>query len=337
MNSKPPAGLFLGLLNRETIINAQGEVFIDQPGGNLLQAAAGFGLWEERAGLVARVGADYPAEWIEGFWEQGFDVAGVKRLEESPDLRKFTAYVELEKAEHDEAIRHFAKLNRPFPKVLLGYEGKKHGLESLKKRGILSLREEDIPNEYAGAKFAHLCAMDYFSHQLIPPRLRELGCETITMDAGRGYLHPDYWNELPTLVSGLSTFLVEESEVRTAFGGRSEDLWEMAEILCSFNCQSVVIKRGSKGAFLFDKEKTMRIRMPDYPVQAKDIHSRSSSFSGGFLAGLVQGGDFLEACAFGLATASLASEGSGAFYVLGSIKGLAESRMESLVKAAQIV
>ena len=70
--------------------------------------------------------------------------------------------------------------------------------------------------------------------------------ELMTMDAGAGYMHPDFWNELPNLLSGLSAFLIEEDELRLVFGQRSDDIWEMAERLASFNCRAIVIKRGSR-------------------------------------------------------------------------------------------
>jgi len=330
-----PSSLFLGRLEREYLINPQGQVFIDQPGGNLLYAAAGFQLWEKKAGLLSRVGVDYPMDWLRDFERSGFEVRGVRKINEDIDQRTFTAYSDLEKIHHDQPISHFARLGLPFPKSLLGYERRPQSLDSLKKRPPLSLRDNDLPENYTGVEAAHLCSLDFFSHSLMPPALREKGTSTITMDAGAGYMHPDFWNELPNMLSGLSAYLIKEAELRIVFSGRSDDIWEMAEMLASFNCRAIVIKRESRGALLYDRDGQKHYRLPAYPSQARDLTGASSSFSGGFLAGLQESGDFLRACAYGGATQSLASEGSGAFYVLDSLKGLAESRMESLSQAAQ--
>ena len=89
MNTNIPDSLFLGQLEREYLINAQGQIFIDQPGGNLLHAAAGFHLWGQSAGLISRVGSDYPLEWLDGFEREGFDIAGIKQLDQTIDLRSF--------------------------------------------------------------------------------------------------------------------------------------------------------------------------------------------------------------------------------------------------------
>ena len=336
LNSKPDA-LFLGKLEREYLINAQKQVFIDQPGGNLLYAVAGFHLWKKRAGLLSRVGADYPTGWLGEFEEKGIDTSGVIKVSEDVDTRTFTVYGDFEQARHDQPIKHFADLGLPFPKSLLGYEGAKQSLDSRKKRAALSLRENDIGENYAGVQAAHLCSLDYLSHNLMPPALRAKGVRMMTMDAGAGYMHPDFWNELPNLLSGLDAFLIAEEELRVVFGQRSDDIWEMAERMASFNCRAIVIKRGSRGAFLFDGDAKKRYRLPAYPSQAKDWTGGSSSYSGGFLAGLQESKDVLRACAYGGATLSLASEGSGAFYVLGSLKGLAESRMNSISQGAQQV
>jgi len=45
-------------------------------------------------GLVARVGVDYPAEWLSTFARKGFDVRGVRVLSHPVDLRSFIAYSE---------------------------------------------------------------------------------------------------------------------------------------------------------------------------------------------------------------------------------------------------
>ena len=334
MNSKLDA-LFLGKLEREYLINAQKQVFVDQAGGNLLYAAAGFQLWGKKAGLFSRVGAGYPIGWLKKFEEKGFDISGVKQISEEVDLRTFTVYKDIEQAQHDQPIKHFADLGLPFPKSLLGFEGSRRSLDSRNKRAPLSLRENDLVEYSGGVQAAHLCSMDYFSHSLMPPALREKGVSLMTMDAGDGYMHPDFWNALPNLLSGLDAFLIEEEKLRLVFGQRSEDIWEMAERLSSFNCRAIVIKRGSRGSFVFDRDANKRYRVPAYPSQASDWTGGSSSYSGGFLAGLLESEDILRACAYGGATLSLASEGSGAFYVLGSLHGLAESRMTSLSQAAQ--
>lgn len=337
MSTTKPDAVFLGRLERQALINPAGEVFIDQAGGNLLYAAAGFRLWGNKPGLVTRVGNDYPQEWLEDFQRGGLDTLGIRALDKPYDLRTFTAYKDLHTIDTARPIRHFAKLGMPFPKSLLGYEGSSPERDNPKKRGALSLRKEDIPGSYSGTKAAHLCPLDFFSHSLMPTALRDSGITLITLEASSSYMFPDYWKGLSALLNGLSAFIVEEKLLRSLFKWRDLDLWEMAEALVSFNCASVLIRRGARGQALFDAVERRRLHIPAYPGRPKDLTAAGSSYSGGFLAGLIQNSDFLNAALFASATESLATEGSGAFYVMDSLPGLAQSRVDTLAEAVQAV
>lgn len=333
----PPSCLLLGRLQRDTIINAQGEVQIDQPGGNLLYAASAYQVWGDVPGLVSRVGSDYPAEWeaiIEG---RRLDTAGIRRLDQPADLRRFVAYSDVLTAHRENPIKFFAKHNLPFPKGLLGYGGQAPRLDSKRERDALSLRQEDMPEAYKGAKAAHLCPLDYHSHKLMPVVLRELGTQTITLDAARGYMHPDFIAEMPELVNGLTVFLSTEERLTTLFAGRSHDIWEMMAAMASFNCQAVVVHSVNRGHWLLEADSGKRWHAPAYPSRLSDITNAGSSFCGGFAAGLQRTQDLLRALLYGNALQSLAMEGSGAFYVGETLPGLAESRLQSLSDAVQAV
>jgi len=335
-----PRALLLGRLERHYLIPAQGQPLIDEPGGNLLYAAAGLSLWQPEStspGLLARVGRDFPSEWLHRFEELGFDITGIRILDEDHDLRSFIAYTDVNTAAYDQPIPHFARLGLPLPKSLLGYERPPYALDSLKQRGPLSLREGDLPSAYAGARHAHLCPLDYFSHILMPPILRTAGVEVMTLETSSAYMHPSFWNEISKLVSGLHTLHTTEKRLRTLFSGRSEDLWEMAERLTTMNCGAVLIRRDARGQFLYDARTGTRYHIPPYPSQPRDRTHEGSAFCGGYLASLLRADDPLRAALHGSVTASLAAEGSGAFYVMDSYVGLAASRLEALSRAVQVL
>lgn len=333
-----PACLLLGRLQRDTLINAQGQALIDRPGGNLLYAAAAYRLWGDKPGLISRVGNDYPNDWLEILQNKGLDTAGIKQLAEAHDPRRFTAYSDVLTEHRENPIRHFAKIGQPLPKALLGYQAQSLKLDPKRQRTALSLRQEDIPESYRSATAAHLCPLDYLSHSLMPAALRDAGVQTITLDAGRGYMHPDFWNEVPSLVNGLSVFLATEERLIGLFSGRGNgDIWEMIEMVASFNCQAVVIHSVTRGQWLYDTASRQRVHVPAYPSRLADITNAGSSFCGGFAAGLQRTQDLLRAVLYGNAISSLAMEGSGAFYVADSLPGLAESRLQSLLGAVQVI
>lgn len=333
----PPNCLLLGRLQRDTIINADGKVRIDQPGGNLLYAAAACRLWGANPGLIARVGSDYPSEWIDQLAARGLDIRGLRVLDEPLDLRRFIAYTDIDKPRSDHPIKHFADLGLPFPKILLGYQPPKRSFDSKRERPILALRKEDIPHAYHGAEAAHLCPLDLFSHGLMPATLREQGVTQITLEAGENYMQPRFWDAIPELVNGLTVFVVRDDQLRTLFAERNEDLWEMAEMLASFNCRAVLIRSAARGLWLYEAESGRRIHLPSFPARRYDVTDEGSSLCGGLLAGLVQSQDVQRALLVGAAIASLSVEGRGPFYVEDTLPGLIESRIESLEAAMQVM
>ena len=332
-----PALLLLGQLQRDTILTADGKAHIDQAGGNILYAAAACRLWGEKPGLVARVGSDYPAEWLVELADRGLDTQGIRIFEQSQDLRRFIAYTDTFTPHYDNPIKYFGSWGLPVPKALLSYADSRRQPDSKKERTSLTLRPKDLPGAYQGARAAHLCPLDYFSHSLMPAALREAGVGQITLEAAPSYMVSDFWNELPALVNGLSAFLVEEALLRALFAGRGEELWEMTEALAAYNCGAVVVRSAARGLWLYEVDNRKRSHLPPYPARTYDITDKGSSFGGAFAAELARSQDWERALLVGAATASLAVEGSGAFYVMDTLLGLAESRAQLLQAALKTV
>lgn len=322
--------LLFGQLARDTILPLEGKPQIDIPGGNLFYATAGLKLWSGSCGLVGRVGEDYPQEWFTLFDRQGLDRRGIRTLPEAVDVRAFYAYLDENTCQHDNPVSHFARLGEPFPKSLLGYTSPTFQLDSRTQPGKLSLRMNDIPQDYFDATAAHLCPMDFISHNLIPPALRRGQITTITLDPGPGYMTPIFWDDIPALVKGLSAFICSETKLASLFQGRSSDPWEMAETIASYGCEFVVIKRGARGQYLYDSVRKAGWQVPAYPARIVDPTGGGDAFCGGFLTTLRETYDPLEAVLRGSISASLVMEGSGPFYALDTLPSLPQARLESL-------
>jgi len=332
-----PACLLLGRLQRDTIITADGKARIDQAGGNLLYAAAACRLWGQNAGLVARVGNDYPAEWLQALADKGLDTRGVRILEQPQDLRRFIAYSGPFTPRGDRPIKHFAKWGLPLPKALLNYGTELPKPDSKKERNALTLKQQDLPLEYRGAKLAHLCPLDYFSHSLMPAVLRDAGVSQITLEAGSGYMHTNFWNEIPSLVNGLSAFITEEPLLKELFSGRAEGLWDMIEAIASYNCAAVIVRSAARGYWLYEAASRRRTQLPPYPARTYDITDYGSSFCGALAIELSRSQDWRRALLVGAGTASLAVEGSGPFYIMDTLPGLAEARARLLEEALKTI
>jgi cytidine kinase len=332
MEFTTPRFLIAGQLTRDYIILPNGQALTNQPGGNVLYAAIGLKVWEPDPppGIVARVGSDYPAEWLELIAEKGLDPHGVRILPDTVDVRSFAAYIDRDTRSNSDIVAHYARWGLPFPKDLLGFKPPSSSLNSRTQLQAISIRQGDVPQDFLDASAAHLCPVDYLSHSLLPAMLRQADFTTVTLDPAPGYMNPTFWNDVPGLVNGVTAFLPDEEELRALFQGKSSDLWEMASAIAAYGCELVVIKCGGRGQLLYDSATRGRWEVTPYPARVANLIGAGDAFCGGFLAGYRRSFDPLEAVLYGNISASMVIEGHDFYYALDALPGLAEARLEAL-------
>src|SRR5215831_11945776 len=129
----PVAYAIIGGLRDDYFILPDGRAYLHQLGGNALYAAVGAQLWAglkgDRVGLVARVGNNYPTEWLREIESRGIDTAGVVVRPEPLDQRTFYAYLTLEQRDDLNPAAHFARIGQPLPAALAGYATSTEGQE----------------------------------------------------------------------------------------------------------------------------------------------------------------------------------------------------------------
>jgi sugar/nucleoside kinase (ribokinase family) len=324
-----PKFIIAGRLRRDYLLPPLGRPLIDVPGGNLLYAAAGLGVWEGNVGLLARVGEDYPNEWLLNFKERNWDIRGIHVMAGALDLRYFQAQLDTEKYEHTNPVTHFSRLNLPYPKSLLGYQPPAEA-DDRKATDPASPRPGDIPPDYLNAHVAHLCPLDYLTTGRLLSTFRQANVTFLTLDPYAAYMNVATFDDVRNLIHGLTAFLPSEEELRALFWGRTNDLWEMAEALGNFGCELIVVKRGARGQMLYDGASKKRWEIPAYPAHLVDLTGAGDSFCGGFSAGYLKTFDPVRAVLHGCASASLTIEGSGAFHAMEGLPGLAQARLDSL-------
>ena len=332
MDPASPRFLVAGKLTREYLVLPSERTLLDVPGGNALFAGIGAAIWEPEPpiAIVARVGEDYPQEWLDSFTPHHLDTRGIHVLAQPVDLRSFTAYTSRNSRSAEDPVALFARLGIPFPKALLGYRPNLSQLDSRTQLKLTSLRQVDIPQDFLDASAAHLCPVDYLTHSLLPAVLRQAEFTTVTLDPSPGYMNPTFWEDVPALVTGLTAFHPSEEEMCSLFQGRSTDLWEMAEALAAYGCEIIVIKRGEGGQLLYDAASKTRWEVTAYPSRVVDPTGAGDAFCGGFLTGYRRSYDPLEAVLYGSISASLVVEGTGPFYALDALPGLAQARLEAI-------
>ena len=322
--------VFVGQLRRQYLIPPEGRPLLDVPGGNLLYSASGARLWADSTCLMARIGENYPHEWLKLFQQKGMESRGIKIIPGPVDLRTFMVYTDAQNVQRTNPVSHFVRLGLPFPKGLLGYQPPRAEQDDRVHTNPDSPKLSDIPPDYLVAKAVHLAPLDFLTHSQLAPAFRHGGVSIVTIDPGPGYMNGNFLDDLRSLLQGVTAFLPSEDEIRNLFWGRTNDLWEMAATLASYGCEIIVIKCGAHGQYVYERATGKKWEIPAYPSHLVDPTGAGDAFCGGFLAGFAATLDPLQAAMQGNISASFSIEGSGAFYLLDSMPGLAQARLVSL-------
>jgi len=316
-----------GRLTRDYILPPVGLPLLDAPGGSGLYACGGVRSWQDRVGLMARVGEDYPRRWLKELDTQGVDTAGVTVLGQDVDVRAFCAYDTNLQSTRSSPVSQFARRKLAFPKGLLGYQTPSEASSDARRPDVLAPSALEIPVPYREALAVHLCPLDLTSHVQLANAFRASSANTLTVDPSPAYMKPQFMRDMRALLAGVSAFFPSEEELRALFWGQTYDLWQMLSAVGEFGCEIVVAKRGGQGQAVLDVEGKHKWEIPAYPARLADPTGAGDAYCGGFLAGLKKTYDPLQAALYGNVAASLAVEGSGALYALGVAPGLAEARL----------
>jgi hypothetical protein len=327
-----PRDLIVGELKREFSLSLDEKWILDAPGGNALYASCGYLVWEKEhsPGICTRIGENFHHDWLENFKDRGINTDGVVVLPQELDLRE--CYIqEGEKALRvDDPVSYFSKAGLALPSALIGYSGQSEQISSRRISRETSIRENDIPSAYSIATGAHLCPLDYLSHNLLPAVLRKQGFSTITLDPGSSYMDPNFLGDIPALMPGLTAFLPSEDDLKNLYKGVKADIWEIAEDIGRYGCELIVIKRGAAGQYLYEHSSGRKWMISSYPARVKNPIGAGDAFCGGFLAGYRATFDPLQSVLYGSVASSLVVEGSGPFFALEALSGLASARLEYL-------
>lgn len=332
-----PIFVIAGRITREYILPPVGVPLLDVAGGSALYAAGGLLLWDTELGLLARVGEDYPRARLREIQSRGIDTTGVEIVQQSIDLRTFYSYDAKFEGTHGSPVSQFARRGLTFPKTLLGYQSPREPAGERSRPDAAASAGLKIPSSYLGARAIHLCPLDLSAHRHLVNAFKAGAATTLTVDPSPDYMVPRLMKELRVALAGVTAFLPSEDEIRSLFWGETYDLWEMAAGLSESGCEAIVIKRGSSGQAVYDGRSRDKWEIPAYPARLADPTGVGDAFCGGFLAGYRSTYDPLQAALYGNVSASLKLEGSGAFYPLSTLSGLAQARLDVLKELVRTV
>ena len=324
-----PETVLVGQLRRDYILPLELPPSLDILGGNLAYAAAALASWGGKAGLLSRVAADFPLDWLDRFEALGFFLEGVRPVSEPIPPLFFVEYGEGNKPSFDNPITHFAERQLPFPPELIGYQPRQKHCSKVDYQAE-SFRVTDMPRSYLEAGAAHICPIDYISHKTLPSVLKGGMVHTVTMRACSCYMDPIFWEDIRGLITDLTAFMMTDIQALKLFQGRSMDLWEIADHLANYGPEVILIQTRDETTYIYDRMRHKRWIIPAYRAKINDPTGMLDAFDGGFLAGLQKSHDPLEAGLYGSISAAVAGEGSGPFFLLECLPGLKEMRLDVL-------
>lgn len=329
----------IGGLREDYFITHDQQVHLHKLGGNAVYAAVGVALWQYRPIVVARVGRNYPAAWLAEMDARGLSTEGVVRLEDEQDTRTFYAYLSENERADTAPRKYFRQLGRPLPHALDDYLTSTPHQDKPNTFSPLAVRPADIGrlNLAGSLSGAHLAPAHFVTHRTVPTALRLADTKVITLDPSVRYMQPENHREVAEIVAGLDAFLPSEMEVQSFFRRDNVDYWEAAEAFGAMGAKVVVIKRGPRGQYVYDRVQKRRWHISAYPVRVVDVTGAGDAYGGAFLAGLVATGDPVEAALRGTVAAAMVVEGVGALYALDAHPLLAESRLRSWRNEVRVV
>jgi sugar/nucleoside kinase (ribokinase family)/fructoselysine-6-P-deglycase FrlB-like protein len=283
--------IVVGNLTVDDVVHPNGETTMASPGGNTIYAATGALIWGLSVGVVARVGADFPAAALDRLRDAGLDTGGLRPIE-GPTVRNWVIY------EHD---GHRSWVYRTPPE---------RSLE-------VAPGPEDIPSGWTDQKqdlapVVHVAAMPLGPAASIVGHLRADGQRAVvTLDTHEAW--PAGRDDVLALARRVDVFVPSHGELAAILG--YDDPERACRELQAEGVPAVVVKCGERGAVVgAPGGPPVRIAAPDVAVM--DATGAGDTFCGGLAAGLAIGESLLVAAQRGAATAGAALAASGSLRLL---------------------
>lgn len=320
----PPEAVIIGEIKQDYIITDQKRALNNRLGGSAIACASGSGLWNQQSLIVSAVDQNFPDELFQQLDKNLFSLNGISTSSKEIDHRRFSYFKSASQVFHSEPAKHYLDLKLEFPKELLGYH------QHFKKSKEPLFSRFNIPEDINSVSIAHICPLSFIDHIRIPFLLREKGVSTITLQPHTSYLKQLNLNEIPQLISNLTTFIPTQDQLFNLYPLLRFDIWALLSQFENKGCQFIVVPDMQGDTLLYDLESKRKFSIPAYPIRIKNLLGIEDVFSGGFIAGYQKTLDPIEGVLHGLISASFAMAGYTATYALDTLPSLAKARLDIL-------
>lgn len=318
--------LFAGTLSVDYIVTSDGKFHEGLLGGGMAYAAGGARIWSDSVAMMGRIGEPFPDHLLRRCRRNGIEVNHIGRTGEQVAPEIFFAYEDPGIRLDGKPAAWYARSDRRLPKELIRLQRPEAFPASVRP----GLRLEDIPADAELCRAVHLASPGWKEASLLSTRLKAMRVPLVSLDPSTEMMGSSDAEHLRLVLHDVDVFLPSLRQALDFFRPARPQLEEMAETLASMGPSLVVIKRGERGQHLFDRERGRHLRIPAYPVEVADVTGAGHAFCGGFVVGLADTDDPVEGCLRGGVSASMGIEGTGPFYPLGALTGLADARLSAL-------
>jgi sugar/nucleoside kinase (ribokinase family) len=306
-----PDLITVGGLTVDNVVAADGTLGLGQAGGNGAYAAVGGLHWVKSVGLVSQAVASYPRDVLGRLIAGGVDPGGVVFV--PTDLRAGTWFFYEANGDRDErfqsAPEDLAAEGFPTDRLTPDQRADWHAhLAARHVEGAMGyaqfrvqnpLTHDQIPARFWQARGMHLApsSLDVMAAML------DRAPEAMVVIADPGWqLTRHTLAEVAPILKRLDAFLPSEVELRHFVPDTG--LASALEILAQQSSGTVAVKLGPRGVLVWDRARAEAVSVPSPNVTACDPTGAGDAFCGGFLAGLVETSDPLQATRFGALAAA---------------------------------
>jgi ribokinase len=293
----------IGEITLDDTVLEDGQVRRGQTGGGSVYSAFGIRVWGHTVGINAVIGHEYPETYLERLRACGIGTAGILRIP-GWSLRLWLLHEENNRKQqvHKLQASTFAELDavRPDPPpdylTATGY----HIAPSTPEG---QMRSRDAVR---AARPDAVISLDVLIEPFITARLYQDG----------------------SALRGIDVFSPSIVEVEALWPGTP--LERLFPMLAEQGIGWIAVKMDTRGSVVYDAERRAAYHVPIYPADTVDATGAGDAYSGGFLTGIVDKGDVVEAGLRGTVSASFAVETWGAFGMLDAQRAEADRRLDWL-------
>ena len=338
------AGSFLaaGNCTLDDVVTPDGQISPRQLGGNAVYAAAGMRLWGAHVSLVSVVGSDYPTTWLDQLAGAGIDVSGITEIPD-PHLLRSRAFYFADGSRTDR-IEEARDLLPAHAGEIIDLESEYTDTGSPLHRRIWPSFCPDLTQfaDIAGrSSHVHLAPGPLPCSRANANFLKELRGDQVVISFDWPWWDWDKEGEvdfallrnIDYLLPSIEELTIHADAVFSAEGGGGGEgghVFEAARRLLALGPSGVGVKMGARGLRLLLRGEADWIQIPTYPTEAVDPTGAGDAFCGGFLIGMAQTGDAVQAALYGAVSASFIIEDFGVLHALNVDADQAHSRLKQL-------